>query len=169
MRISVGEATAGAVAAASTLDAAGIAGTEYHSTAIGPGGIEAIPDEHRHGSPWQLLFIWSAPNFEFATVFLGMIAVAYFELNFGQAVIAIVIGNVLGGIAHRPRTPADMGPARRALAACAGACRVRSARQRCLRGNVVPSLLQTAMAELDGPLGRKVVTPAGMDSMDAKD
>jgi NCS1 family nucleobase:cation symporter-1 len=67
------------------------------STVIEPGGIEAIPSSKRHGSPWQLLATWSAPNLEFATVFVGVIAVAFFGLGFWQAIAAIVVGNVLGG------------------------------------------------------------------------
>jgi len=67
------------------------------ATAIEPGGIEAIPSSKRHGSPWQLLATWSAPNLEFATVFVGVIAVAFFGLGFWQAIAAIVLGNVLGG------------------------------------------------------------------------
>jgi nucleobase:cation symporter-1, NCS1 family len=67
------------------------------ATTVEPGGIEAIPSSKRHGSPWQLLATWSAPNLEFATVFVGVIAVAYFGLGFWQAIAAIVIGNALGG------------------------------------------------------------------------
>ncbi|HEX4058244.1 MAG TPA: cytosine permease [Galbitalea sp.] len=66
-------------------------------TTVEPGGIEAIPSSKRHGSPWQLLATWSAPNLEFATVFVGVIAVAFFGLGFWQAIAAIVIGNALGG------------------------------------------------------------------------
>ena len=71
--------------------------TRTSATTVEPGGIEAIPSSKRHGSPWQLLATWSAPNLEFATVFVGVIAVAYFGLGFWQAIAAIVIGNALGG------------------------------------------------------------------------
>src|SRR3954451_17491898 len=64
---------------------------------VEPGGIEAIPLARRHGSPWQLLATWSAPNLEFATVFVGVIAVAFFGLGFWPAIAAIVVGNALGG------------------------------------------------------------------------
>ncbi len=67
------------------------------ATSVEPGGIEAIPSSKRHGSPWQLLATWSAPNLEFATVFVGVIAVAFFGLGFWQAIAALVVGNVLGG------------------------------------------------------------------------
>jgi NCS1 family nucleobase:cation symporter-1 len=66
-------------------------------TYVEPGGIEAIPASKRHGSPWQLLATWSAPNLEFATVFVGVIAVAFFGLGFWPAIAAIVVGNALGG------------------------------------------------------------------------
>jgi NCS1 family nucleobase:cation symporter-1 len=71
--------------------------TRSSATTVEPGGIEAIPSSKRHGSPWQLLATWSAPNLEFATVFVGVIAVAFFGLGFWQAIAAIVIGNALGG------------------------------------------------------------------------
>jgi nucleobase:cation symporter-1, NCS1 family len=71
--------------------------TRTSATTVEPGGIEAIPSSKRHGSPWQLLATWSAPNLEFATVFVGVIAVAFFGLGFWQAIGAIVLGNVLGG------------------------------------------------------------------------
>ena len=67
------------------------------ATTVEAGGIEAIPSSKRHGSPWQLLATWSAPNLEFATVFVGVIAVAFFGLGFWQAIAGIVVGNALGG------------------------------------------------------------------------
>jgi NCS1 family nucleobase:cation symporter-1 len=70
--------------------------TRTSATTVEPGGIEAIPASKRHGSPWQLLATWSAPNLEFATVFVGVIAVAFFGLGFWQAIAGIVIGNALG-------------------------------------------------------------------------
>lgn len=70
--------------------------TRTSATTVEPGGIEAIPSTKRHGSPWQLLATWSAPNLEFATVFVGVIAVAFFGLGFWQAIAAIIVGNALG-------------------------------------------------------------------------
>jgi NCS1 family nucleobase:cation symporter-1 len=70
--------------------------TRTSATTVEPGGIEAIPSSKRHGSPWQLLATWSAPNLEFATVFVGVIAVAFFGLGFWQAIAGIVVGNALG-------------------------------------------------------------------------
>jgi NCS1 family nucleobase:cation symporter-1 len=68
------------------------------ATTIEAGGIEAIPSSRRHGSPWQLFATWSAPNLEFATVFVGILGVAVFHLTFWQAIAAIVLGNVFGGL-----------------------------------------------------------------------
>ena len=60
------------------------------------GGIEAIPLSRMHGSPWQLLATWTAPNLEFATIFVGVIAVAFFDLTFWQAMAAVILGNAVG-------------------------------------------------------------------------
>jgi NCS1 nucleoside transporter family len=69
-------------------------------TAVEPGGIERIPDEERHGSATQLVWTWASPNLEFATVYVGVIAVLAFGLSFWQAVAALVLGNALGGLTH---------------------------------------------------------------------
>lgn len=68
--------------------------------AIEPGGAELIPLSERHGSPRQLFWTWMSPNLEFATVFVGVIAVLYFGLSFWKAVAAIVIGTALGSLTH---------------------------------------------------------------------
>jgi NCS1 nucleoside transporter family len=65
---------------------------------IEPGGAEFIPLAERHGAPTKLFWTWMSPNFEFATVFVGVLAVAAFGLNFGQAVASIVLGTVLGSV-----------------------------------------------------------------------
>ena len=43
--------------------------------AVEPGGAEFIPLHERHGRPLQLFWTWTSPNLEFATVFVGVIAV----------------------------------------------------------------------------------------------
>jgi nucleobase:cation symporter-1, NCS1 family len=68
--------------------------------AVEPGGVEFIPAGDRHGRPLQLLWTWTSPNLEFATVFLGILAVGVFGLGFWQAVLALLIGNVLGSLSH---------------------------------------------------------------------
>ncbi|MBO0786650.1 MAG: cytosine permease, partial [Actinobacteria bacterium] len=68
--------------------------------AVEPGGAEFIPLRERHGRPIQLFWTWTSPNLEFATVFVGVLAVAAFGLNFWQATAAILIGSLAGGITH---------------------------------------------------------------------
>ena len=109
-------------------------------TTIEPGGIESIPADKRHGSPWQLLATWSAPNLEFATVFVGFIGVAFFGLGFWQAVAAIVIGNALGSATQGILS--TWGP-REGLAQL-----VLSRTAFGLRGNILPSAINTVMAGL---------------------
>jgi NCS1 nucleoside transporter family len=67
---------------------------------VEPGGAEFIPLEERHGRPGRLFFTWTSPNFEFATVFVGVLCIPAFGLTFGQSVAAIVLGTVLGSITH---------------------------------------------------------------------
>jgi NCS1 family nucleobase:cation symporter-1 len=104
------------------------------------GGIEAIPLDRRHGSPWQLLATWTAPNLEFATVYVGVIAVAFFGLGFPQAMIALIIGNALGGLTQGVLSawgPRD-GVAQMVLGRVAFGT----------RGNILPAGLNTVMAGL---------------------
>jgi len=68
--------------------------------AVEPGGAEAIPLAERHGRPVQLLWTWTSPNLEFATVFVGVICVLFFGLSFWQSVLAITLGTGLGALSH---------------------------------------------------------------------
>jgi NCS1 nucleoside transporter family len=68
--------------------------------AVEPGGVEFIPLGDRHGRPLNLLWTWTSPNLEFATVFVGVLAIAAFGLSFWQAVLALLLGNALGCVAH---------------------------------------------------------------------
>src|SRR6202140_1200166 len=67
---------------------------------IEPGGVEYIALRERHGKPIQMFWTWMSPNLEFATVFIGVIAVAFEGLNLWQAAAAIIIGTALGSITH---------------------------------------------------------------------
>ncbi len=67
---------------------------------VEPGGAEFIPLGERHGTPIQLLWTWTSPNMEFATIFVGVLAVAGFGLSFWAAGVAILVGTLAGGIAH---------------------------------------------------------------------
>jgi len=68
--------------------------------AVEPGGAEFIPLADRHGSPLSLFWTWMSPNLEFATVFVGVIAVAFFGQTLLQATLAIVLGTALGSVSH---------------------------------------------------------------------
>jgi nucleobase:cation symporter-1, NCS1 family len=68
--------------------------------AVEPGGAEFVPEGERHGRPLSLLWTWTSPNMEFATIFVGVISVLYFEQTFGQAIAAIVVGTALGSLTH---------------------------------------------------------------------
>jgi NCS1 family nucleobase:cation symporter-1 len=69
-------------------------------TAVEPGGAGFIPLTERHGRPLNLFWTWMSPNLEFATVFVGVISVLYFQETFGQAVAGIVLGTALGSATH---------------------------------------------------------------------
>ena len=66
--------------------------------AIEPGGVEYIALSERHGSPIDLFWTWLSPNLEFATVFIGVLAVAIFGAGFWTAAVAIILGTALGSL-----------------------------------------------------------------------
>ncbi|WP_099021717.1 purine-cytosine permease family protein [Mycolicibacterium palauense] len=68
--------------------------------AVEPGGNEFIGEADRHGRPSQLFWTWASPNLEFATIFVGVLAVSYFGMTFWQAAAGIVVGTGLGAVAH---------------------------------------------------------------------
>jgi NCS1 family nucleobase:cation symporter-1 len=68
--------------------------------AVEPGGAEFIPLAERHGVPRQLFWTWFSPNLEFATIFVGVLAVSAFSLGFWGAVLGIVVGSALGSLTH---------------------------------------------------------------------
>ena len=68
--------------------------------AVEPGGNEFIAEADRHGKPSQLFSTWTSPNLEFATIFVGVLAVSVYGMTFWQAVAGIVIGTGLGALAH---------------------------------------------------------------------
>ena len=67
--------------------------------AVEPGGIEAIPDRDRHGKAWNLFAVWTSPNLEFATIYVGALGM-FFGLSVTQAILGAILGNVLGAIAQ---------------------------------------------------------------------
>jgi NCS1 family nucleobase:cation symporter-1 len=68
--------------------------------AVEPGGIEFISERERHGRPLDLFWTWMSPNLEFATVFVGVIPVAFFGGAFWPTALALVLGTGLGSLTH---------------------------------------------------------------------
>jgi len=67
---------------------------------VEPGGVELIPEGDRHGRPLDLFWTWMSPNLEFATVFVGVIPIAFFGGGFWPTVLALVLGTGLGSLTH---------------------------------------------------------------------
>jgi len=67
---------------------------------VEPGGAEFIPLHERHGKPLQLFWTWMSPNLEFATIFVGVLAVGVFGLNLWLALLAIIVGSAAGSISQ---------------------------------------------------------------------
>src|ERR1700685_3678160 len=65
---------------------------------VEPGGGEFTPRHERRGRPIQLFWTWTSPNMEFATIFVGVLAVAGFGLSFWAAALALILGSAIGGI-----------------------------------------------------------------------
>ncbi|HZU00180.1 MAG TPA: cytosine permease [Ktedonobacteraceae bacterium] len=63
---------------------------EHHS-------IDYIPESERHGSAFSLFTLWFAANMQVTTVVTGALAVIL-GLPLGWALVAVVVGNALGGI-----------------------------------------------------------------------
>ena len=121
-------------------DAATAPAPRSSAATIESGGIEAIPLDRRHGSPWQLFATWTAPNLEFATIFVGVIAVVVFGLGFWQAMIALAFGTALGALTQGILS--IWGPREGLAQMVIGRTAFGS------RGNILPSALNTVMAGL---------------------
>ena len=65
---------------------------------IEPFGVEHIPTEERHGKPGRLFAIWFASNITIGSYAVGFLAVSLFSLPIGTALIALLVGNLTGGI-----------------------------------------------------------------------
>lgn len=60
--------------------------------------IEHIPVDERHGSATQLFTIWFGSNIMLLTVATGVLATVVYGLPVWAAVLALLIGNVVGGV-----------------------------------------------------------------------
>ena len=70
------------------------------ATTIEINDVAPIPAAERHGKAWHLFTVWSSPNLEFATVFVGALGVLFFGLNLPQAILAVLVGNALAAVTH---------------------------------------------------------------------
>jgi nucleobase:cation symporter-1, NCS1 family len=69
-------------------------GGEPSATTIEQRGIEHIPHGERWGKPIGLFWMWAGAVWNVEFVVYGAIAVVFFGLNFAQAVVVILIGNL---------------------------------------------------------------------------
>src|ERR1700678_2693521 len=60
--------------------------------------IQPIPDADRHGKARDLFTIWFGSNIMMLTIVTGALATTVFSQPFWPAVVAIVIGNLVGAI-----------------------------------------------------------------------
>ncbi len=70
------------------------------ATSIEVNDVSPISAGERHGKAWHLFTVWSSPNLEFATVYVGALGVLFFGLNLTQAILAVVVGNALAALTH---------------------------------------------------------------------
>lgn len=67
-----------------------------------PGRIEAhtifqIPIDQRHGRARDLFTIWFGTNIQLLTIVTGGLATTVFKLPFAAALLALILGNLIGG------------------------------------------------------------------------
>ncbi|HET7357057.1 MAG TPA: cytosine permease [Nocardioidaceae bacterium] len=130
------------------------------TVAVEPGGVEVVPDSERHGHPRQLLWTWSSPNLEFATIGVGILGPLFFGLTFWQTVAAVVLGTALGCSTHGILS--SWGPVH-------GLCQMVLSRTGFgYRGNILPAGLNAIVAgigwfavnSISGALALHVLVPA---------
>ncbi|KEA54111.1 allantoin permease [Mangrovibacter sp. MFB070] len=68
------------------------------TTTIELSTIQPIPLNERHGKPQNLFTIWFGSNIMLLTVITGALAVSIFHLSFLWATVAVLIGNLAGGL-----------------------------------------------------------------------
>ena len=59
-------------------------------------GIEHVEDDNRHGRPLNAFTLWFGANLTIADFALGSLFFV-FGLPFSSIVVAVIVGNVLGG------------------------------------------------------------------------
>ena len=68
--------------------------------AVEPGGVEYITAAERHGRPGQLFWTWASPNFEFATVYVGVLPIVLYGGGFWPTALGLLLGTALGSVTH---------------------------------------------------------------------
>lgn len=65
---------------------------------VEPFGTEHIPENERHGKPGRLFTLWFASNVTIGSYAVGYLAVSLFSLPLLPSLVALLAGNLLGGI-----------------------------------------------------------------------
>jgi len=60
-------------------------------------GLAPVPESERYGRTFRMFTVWLSPQFTPSALFIGVIA-ASLGLGFWQGLVAIVVGNILGGL-----------------------------------------------------------------------
>ncbi|QEO17083.1 purine-cytosine permease family protein [Acetobacter vaccinii] len=60
--------------------------------------IYQIPLDQRHGSPRDLFTVWFGSNIMMLTIITGALSTTVFGLSFWPALLAVVLGNMVGGL-----------------------------------------------------------------------
>lgn len=60
--------------------------------------IFPVPEERRHGNAWSLLLVWIGANQNIMAIMTGLIYPALYHLSLGWSLLAILAGNLLGGV-----------------------------------------------------------------------
>ncbi|MCZ2849834.1 purine-cytosine permease family protein [Modestobacter sp. VKM Ac-2978] len=60
--------------------------------------IDHIPETERHGRAWNLFTVWFGSNIMLLTVATGVVATAVYGLPVWAALVALALGNVVGGV-----------------------------------------------------------------------
>ncbi len=72
--------------------------THNQATTLELSTIQPIAAHERHGRARDLFTIWFGSNIMLLTVVTGALAVTVFKLPFFAAVLALVLGNLVGGV-----------------------------------------------------------------------
>jgi len=71
---------------------------EWGATSIEQRTIAPVPTELRHGRPRDLFTLWFGSNLMLLTIVTGALATVVFGLSLWWALVAILVGNVLGAV-----------------------------------------------------------------------